>query len=176
MTSGQFGETKVHDFHERLAFSEEAGHEDFWQKIYTKAFPDMIFAKLCTGKCQGQFLGIDRVIQLQSGKTLYIDEKKREDNYGDIALEHIANDTTGAPGWIKKDLSIDYLAYAIMPTETVYLMPWEMLRRVWNRFGEEWIEKYFNPVAKNRNYNTISVAIPTDLLLSKLKISMKIVL
>ena len=161
-----------HDFNERLNYSEQAGHEDFWNAIYEKAFPSMVFHKLCTGNCQGQFLGIDRVIQLSSGKTLYIDEKKREQEYGDILLEYISVDTTGAKGWIEKDLQIDYLAYAFMQSKRCYLLPWQLLKRVWRHYGQEWIKKYPKIEAQNKTYKTISVAIPIPILINTLKNAM----
>jgi len=163
---------KYHDFNERLAFSESAGHEEFWQKIYQKAFPDMLFANICTGKCQGQYLGIDRVIQLSSGKTLYVDEKKRESEYNDILLEYISVDTNNAPGWIEKDLQIDYLAYAFIQSQRCYLFPWQLLRRCWIHFKDTWLKKYQLITAQNKTYKTLSVAIPTNILLKSIKSSL----
>ena len=72
------GETKVHEFQERLKFSQEHSNEPFWATIYEKAFPNMEAAMPATKKSQGQYLGIDRIIYLNSGKTLYVDEKLRE--------------------------------------------------------------------------------------------------
>lgn len=162
----------MHDFRERLAFSEKVSDEDFWQKIYKKAFPDMLFAQICTGESQGQHLGIDRLIQLKSGKTIYIDEKKRESVYPDICLEYVSVDTTNAPGWMEKELLIDYLAYAFMPTQKVYLLPWALLKRSWLRFGNEWKKKYRNVTAINKGYRTLSVAVPIDVVLTTVKNSM----
>ena len=85
-------ETKINDFHEDLAYSEEASEEEFWDAIYRKAFPDMISHMPCPCKGPGQKLGIDRVIQLISSKTLYIDEKKRRDVWDDVLLEYLSND------------------------------------------------------------------------------------
>ena len=152
---------KVHDFKERLAFSESASHEGFWSSVYEKAFPNLVFQKLCSGKCQGQYLGIDRVIQLSSGRTLYIDEKKRSGDYSDIFLEVISNDRTGAPGWIEKDLQIDYLAYAFLPSRRVYLFNWPMLKRAWQHFRETWKQKYTPHIqAQNAGYRSVGVAVP----------------
>ena len=165
---------KVNDFYERLEFSQKAGHEDFWQAIYKKAFPSMEFAKLCSDKCQGQFLGIDRVIYLKSGKTLFIDEKKREKDYPDILLEYISNNTTNSQGWIEKDLLIDYLAYAFMPSKRCYVLPWELLRRTWIKHKTRFIEKFPKIEAQNEKYKTISVAIPIETLLNCIKAAMVI--
>lgn len=163
------GETKIHDFYERLAFSINHVNEPFWMAVYEKAFPQMECAMPVTSKSQGQYLGIDRVIYLDSGKTLYIDEKLREKDYPDIALEYISNDQSGSPGWIEKDLLIDYMAYAFLPSQRCYLFDWLMLRRAWLAFKDIWKDEYFNVPAKNVGYTTWSVAIPINVLLREVK-------
>lgn len=163
---------KINDFKKCLEFSVKASHEDFWDKVYRKAFVDLENHMPCTQKCQGQHLGIDRIIQLKSGKTLYIDEKKRSTEYPDILIEYISNNTTNSPGWIEKDLLIDYLSYAFMKSERVYIFPWQILKRVWNRFGNEWKEKYVLPPAKNNGYCTLNVAVPVSELLNCVKNAM----
>jgi len=109
-------------------------------------------------------MGIDRIIMLANGQSISIDEKKRGKVYGDILLEYISVDTTGAPGWIEKDLVIDYLAYAFIPSKRCYLFPWLLLRRAWRQFGEGWKEKYCKIIAQNNGYQTISVAVPIEIL------------
>jgi hypothetical protein len=151
----------THDFRERLAWSEEKSCEPFWEAVYRKAFPNMVGHMLCGGSNDNQRRGVDRVIQLANGHTLYVDEKKRAKDYTDILLEYVSVSTTGAPGWMDKDLAIDYLAYAFMPSKRVYLFPWHMLRRAWLHHRDEWIEKYYPPIkAQNNGYETLSVAVP----------------
>lgn len=151
----------IHDFNERLAWSERGGEEPFWDAVYRKAFPHLLNHMRCTGESQAQRMGIDRLILLSNGKTLYIDEKKRERVYNDILLEYLSVDRTGAPGWMEKDLSIDYLAYAFMPTKVCYLFPWDMLRRAWRAYGETWKATYIPHVkGANNGYTTWSVAVP----------------
>lgn len=156
----------VHDFRQDLKFSEAASDETFWDAIYRKAFPNLVGHFLCKGDTQSQHMGIDRIIHLANGRTYQIDEKKRRPNpltgkeYSDILLEYLSNDATMAPGWIAKDLSIDYLAYAFMQSQRVYLYPWPALRRAWNRFGPEWMVKYENFSSQNPGYKTWNVAIP----------------
>lgn len=154
------GQSVVNDFTKDLGFSLDASDEPFWDAVYRKAFPSMLFHAPTVGKSQAQYLGIDRVITLSSGKTLYIDEKKRRGVYPDILLEYVSVDRTGAPGWIEKDLQIDYLAYAFMPTQRVYLFPWEMLRRAWRQWGETWRKEFPSVSAQNNGYKTYSVAVP----------------
>ena len=153
-------ETKIHDFNEQLKWSETASDEPFWDAIYRKAFPNMLWHRLCSGDTIGQRRGVDRLIYLSNDRVLRIDEKKRATEYNDILLEYVSVDTTGAPGWIEKDLAIDYLAYAFMQSQRVYLFDWLMLRRSWLRYKSEWLEKYKIPPAKNNGYNTLSVAVP----------------
>lgn len=157
----------THDFKERLAYSEAASCESFWDQVYKEAFPSMIWHKQCTGNTEGQHRGVDRLIYLKNDRVLRIDEKKREKQYNDILLEYVSVDTTGAPGWIEKALAIDYLAYAFMPTQRVYLFDWLILKRCWRYYGEIWKRKYKIVKAKNSRYYTHSVAVPIDVLMDK---------
>ncbi len=154
----------VHEFKERLQWSENKGDEPFWNAVYTKAFANLVNHMTCTGDTLSQRQGIDRVLHLASGQTLYIDEKKRDKDYDDILLEYVSVDTTGAPGWVEKDLNIDYLAYAFMPSKRCYLLPWLQLRRAWNNFGAEWKSTYRIVKASNPGYQTLSVAVPIKVL------------
>jgi hypothetical protein len=155
---------KVHDFKERLRFSEQAGDEPFWEAAYRKMFPNMVNMMGGPGDTDSQRQGVDRVILLSNNHVLRIDEKKREKVYDDILLEYVSVDTTGAPGWIEKDLAIDFLAYAFMPTRQVYFFPWTLLRRAWNRYGEEWKRDYGKREAHNNGYKTLSCPVPISVL------------
>ena len=156
--------TMIHDFNQQLTWSEEQSCEPFWSAVYKKAFPTMVNHMLGSGDTKSQRMGIDRVILLSNGKTLHIDEKKRREVYSDILLEFVSVDTTGAPGWIEKDLSIDYLAYAFMPTKRCFLFDWLMLRRAWQAFGERWKNEHRIVPAQNKGYKTFSVAVPIPVL------------
>ena len=151
---------KIHDFDQCLEFSEAASDEPFWDAVYRKAFPSMLWHQVCNGDTNGQRRGVDRLVYLSNDSVLRIDEKKRREQYTDILLEYISVDTTGAPGWIEKDLAIDYLAYAFMPTRRVYLFDWLMLRRAWLGYGARWKQKYRNIKARNNGYHTHGVAVP----------------
>lgn len=158
------GESSVNNFREDLVFSQAASDEAFWNAIYIKAFPNLVNQMLTSGDTKAQRMGIDRVLHLSNGRTIYIDEKKRRREYNDILLEYVSVDRTGKPGWIEKDLSIDYLAYAFMQSQRVYLYPWLLLRRAWLQYGSGWISQYGTVTAKNRTYNTLSVPVPTSIL------------
>lgn len=154
----------VHNFQERLAYSEKESDEPFWDRIYKHFFPDLLNQMPVNGDTESQRRGIDRVLFLNNGRHLNIQEKKREEDYPDILLEFLSNDRTDAPGWIEKDLDCDYLVYAFMESKTVYIYPWNLLRLAWLRYGEEWKAKYFNVSAENVGYTTWSVAVPIETL------------
>ncbi len=155
----------MHDFKERLAFSEQHQHDDFWIAIYKKAFRNMVSQMSCYGDNQSQRLGIDRIIHLSSGKTLNIEEKLRETVYDDICLEYLSNDRTGAIGWIEKELLTDYFAYAFLPIKKVYLFPWVMLQRAWFNKKHEWLSFFKCNTADNKTYKTHFVSIPINILI-----------
>lgn len=148
------------EFRRDLAYSQRMGDAEFWDKIYRKAFPNLVNHMSCDGDFASQRMGIDRIIMLGNGQTLKIDEKKRRQDYSDILLEFVSNDATGAPGWMEKDLAIDYLAYAFMQSKRCYLFPWPLLRRAWLHLGQGWRDTYPIKVAQNPGYKTLSVAVP----------------
>jgi len=150
----------MHDFKERLAWSMTQSHEPFWDAVYRKAFPNLSNHMPCLTDTPSQRMGIDRIIHLGNGLTLAVDEKKRDKDYRDFFLELVSNDKTGALGWIEKDLAIDYLAYAFMPSKRCYLFPWPMLRRAWLHYKPEWTKKYKPLPVPNNGYNTIGIAVP----------------
>ena len=161
----------VNDFDEDLQYGAQIADEPFWQEFYKKAFPGLLFAQMTNKNCQGQQLGIDRVIYLDSGKVLFIDEKKRRESYPDILLEYQSNGDF-KKGWMHKQLLIDYIAYAVMPDKKVFLFDWHSLRSAWFKYRDEWMELAkvrkdgFRVVeAINKYYSTFSLAIPTKILL-----------
>lgn len=157
--------TAAHDFKERLAYSERPSDESFWQCFYRQAFPNYLTSCPAPGDTDSQRSGIDRVIVLTNGQLVRIDEKKRERTWNDFLLEYVSVDRTGAPGWIEKELTIEYLAYAFMDTRKVYLLDWNSLRRAWVCYGNVWKQRYPVRKARNRDYNTLSVAVPIPVVL-----------
>ena len=155
---------KQHDFQERLKMSQKASDEPFWENVYSRAFVGYVGNLPVLGDSPAQRLGIDRFVVLSSGKELRIDEKKRETVYPDILLEYLSNDQTGAPGWVEKNLPIDYIAYAFMPVKRVHLYPWQQLRLAWVKYGPAWQKNYTKVPAKNDGYTTWSVAVPIAVL------------
>lgn len=160
--------TSARDFWEDNSYSLESGEEAFWAAVYKKAFYNLRSQELCTNR-EKQRQGIDRILYLSNGAVLHVDEKKRREDYPDVLLEYTSCLERDTPGWIEKDLTIDYLAYAFMPSKRCFLFPWHMLRRAWLKYGEHWKGEHRYVKAKTRvgndEYHTVSVAVPTGVLL-----------
>lgn len=155
--------TQFHSFKERNAWSLAAKQEAFWEAIYQKAFPSLVKCEPVTDRAL-QLQGVDRLLTLSNGITLTIDEKARERFYSnDILIEYRHEGEYNAPGWIEKDLTIDYLAVGYVPSRRCYLFDWRMLRRAWIHYKDAWMPKYEHKSAKNDNgrYTTWSLIVPT---------------
>ncbi len=176
--AGQYGgiNPMIHDFETSLAKSHAQEDAEWWPIIYEKAFGKYLSSVSVRNDGWAQRGGIDRVITLRSGRIVTIDEKVRSKDWGDIALERWSNQGKKVPGWVQKDLACDYIAYAFIPSKRCYLLPFLQLRSAWIKNGREWCklaeEKLggFSIIeAKNKNYITESIGIPTDILLSSLR-------
>ena len=155
----------MNDFKECYQIAEDGRCEPFWNDVYKKAFPNI--TNHMPGKkeyCHSQKMGVDRIIYLENGKVLTLDEKVRTRVYEDIALEFLSNDMSGAPGWMEKDLAIDYLAYAFLPIKTAYLFDWRMLRLTWVKFKNQWKKEFPVIKAENATYHTHCVCVPIRVL------------
>ncbi len=151
----------THSFHQSLERSQRPEVELFWQKFYRQVFgPSLLFAKQVANDTPAQLLGQDRVIQLMSGQTIYVDEKLREKSYSDFLFEYVSNDRTNSPGWIEKALPIDYLAYAFFATREAYLFPWPILQQVWKARKADWLQRFPTTKAANPTYNSLFIAVP----------------
>lgn len=156
---------RVHSFRERLAASEGAHLDSFWEPVYHKAFPALVLCASLQGDTASQRQGKDRILHLANGQTLYIQEKVRETwrDDSDILIEYEHRHTSGTvkPGWIAVDQDIHYLAYAFKVLRRVYLFPWHQLQRAWALHGALWRSTYRPVVAHNPTYDTYSCPVPT---------------
>lgn len=177
---------KEHSFTECLARSHSYEDAAWWPVVYRKAFPTFLAMTSVRADGWHQRAGIDRVITLANSKQILIDEKVRDNDYGDIILERWSDRERLKPGWVQRaDLACDFIAYAIAPTEMCYLLPFHLLRSAWRQFGPQWCKwaeanngkgSYgFRVVcARNNGYTTESIAVPTDTLFSCIERAMKI--
>ena len=73
-------------------------------------------------------------------------------------------------------MTCDYIAYAMIPSQICYLLPYQVLRRVIKLNGESWwnrakdrIPGYRIVEADNGNYVTVSYAVPIESLLDAIR-------
>lgn len=162
----------VHDFAESLARSHEQASAPWWFDIYRAAFPSLASAVCVRADGWAQRGGIDRVLTLDTGRTIFIDEKVREKDWPDFLLERWSDEKREKPGWIQKPLACEFIAYAFIESATCYLLPTLTLQRAWRIHGRKWIDTYGTVRAKNRFYTTASIPVPRDVLLISLSDAM----
>jgi len=164
--------TAVHDFAESLAKSHAQAGASWWYDVYRIAFPSLAAAVCVRNDGWAQRGGIDRVLTLESGRVIYVDEKVREKDWPDILLERWSDEAKKVPGWVQKPLACEFIAYAFVPSETCYLLPTLTLQRAWRIYGRDWAKAYGTVRAKNKHYDTVSVPVPRDILLAALSEAM----
>lgn len=152
--------TNIHNFNSSLAKSEQFAQWEGWEEIYRKAFPAFDIARYVAKDGWAQRGGVDRVVFLNSGKQIFVDEKVRYKNFNDIALEYISDSRRKTPGWVAKDLLCDYIAYVIVPRKRCYLLPFQQLRAAWEANKARWLVEYPIIFARNEGYSTVSVCVP----------------
>lgn len=171
----------VHDFRERLEFSARLSDEADWIDFYRGPWPDMEACVRLDGDSKWQRSGVDRVIFLPNGKQIYIDEKKREKDYGDFLLEIWSvwlgpKNSRNKIGWtLDEKKQCDYVAYAVLPAAKCHLLPNELLRIACRRRLREWkkMPDAYPKDAPNRGYMTRNCAVPWNVLYSALRQEME---
>lgn len=177
----------THDFKRSLEYSHSMSDEPFWDECYRGFFGERFMCSVdYRHNGSHQAAGIDRAVMLSDSSVVYVDEKVRARDFGDIALEYISNDRRNTPGWVCKDLRCQYIAYAIYPTKTCYLLPVHQLQRAWTRYGKQWLAlanacdvtagrrgKYSIVRARNNGYTTLSVGVPVDTIFNAIGNCMK---
>jgi len=165
---------RVHDFDDSLALSHQYSNARWWLEVYRKAFPNMRACVNVRKDGWAQRAGIDRVLTLECGRQIKIDEKVRLENWDDILLERWSDEARRIPGWIQKPLACDFIAYAFVPTCTCYLLPTLTLQRAWRLCGRDWCARHKEIRAHNPNYVTVSVAVPIAELFAAISNAMRI--
>jgi hypothetical protein len=171
----------THNFRDSLELSQKYAEAPWWDEVYRAAFPDLMVAQSVRDDGWAQRGGIDRLLMLSDGTVLKVDEKVREQAWPDILLEVWSNYEKRVLGWARKPLTCDFIAYAYIPTQICYLLPFQLLRRAlvvkaaeWNsnahanRNGFRWVD------AKNCGYTTRSIAVPTKVLMDAIVGAMQV--
>jgi hypothetical protein len=163
--------TSKNDFITDLKYSFEEGESNLFDGLYSRIFSGLKFVEVVKDM-KRQLKGIDKVLHFNNGMQLTIDEKKRRYNYGDIILEVWSNYNQRKFGWLYT-CQCDYIVYAVMPLQKVYLLPTMLLRKAWLTHQRNWTKEYRQVRAKNKYYTTVSIAIPTNILLDAISSEMQ---
>lgn len=169
-------------FGEDLRYSEEQADAPWWGEVYREAFPDMVAMQKIPGPNKAQENGVDRLVFLARDKVLRVDEKTRRRDYDDVLLEIYSNEERKTPGWLRKPLTADYIAYAFEPTRRCYLFPVLALQRAWKlncahwwKLGNDGSDGFSLRRGSTRGssgnvlYQTLNLAVPTDILLDGIR-------
>ena len=154
----------AHDFHESLALSEAIADEPWWEDVYRQSFPFFESMERVPDNTLEQQSGIDRIIRLQGGGLIYVDEKVRHADYDDILLEIQSSEEHKTWGWACKPLACDYIAYAFLPSKRCYFFPFQQLQQALKNHWEDWRRVCKTVKAANRGYTTSSIVVPISTL------------
>lgn len=164
---GWSGAMNLNNFHKQLKHSESSAGLILVSGTINMLYPDNNWVQEITDlKYQKQ--GLDRIVYLNTGDVVGVEHKIRETVYTDILLEFISNDKTNTKGWMEKDLICDLFIYGWNPLQKTYTFCWPELKKLWELNKKEWLSKYRIIKAKNYGYYTHSVAIPINIIKSKI--------
>lgn len=164
---------KLNNFETDLRYSLENNYDRRINRYYYKVFPELDKIGVVES-IELQRKGIDKVLQMKSGKKILVDEKKRRKDYGDILLEEYSNWETRRPGWLGRGHYTDYIVYVIVETGKVYLLPFLILQKAWRDNYAGWKRNYRTIQARNQTYTTTSLCIPIDILFRALEKAMRL--
>lgn len=159
----------VHSFNEKLRFSQTKHVEGSLNRIYHNYFSSVRDVSRIEriADMGRQRAGIDTIVTLISGETIRTQEKWRSRKFtGDFLIEYCSvyqNHQCRSPGWIYS-CDADYIFAVYEPSDLVKIYPVVQLKIAWVNNTENWIQKYKIPPAQNRDYQTLNVAIPCDIL------------
>jgi hypothetical protein len=166
----------VHLFTESLALSKSK--EGALDRIYWNYFQNVTGVSRIdrTDDMELQRAGIDTFVTLESGEIIRTQEKWRFRPYtNDILIEYCSVWRDGeciSPGWIYT-CDADYIFMVYQPSDLVKIYPVVQLKIAWNVNRNRWIRDHFNINARNLDYVTKSVAVPTDILEDEIRKTMR---
>lgn len=159
----------VHEFNPARAGEHDA--HDWWGQWYRQAFPGYVTHDIVTERNQ-QRAGIDHRVRLDGGAEVLVDVKCRcqSKSWRDDFLVEVWSDVQGRrPGWARKPLHCQFVAYVWPQYEVGFLIPFHLLRLAYENHKTEWAElakqggSGFRVVdAENTTYTTRNVAVPLE--------------
>lgn len=150
----------THEFLSDVKISLELDSNKKFDSYYKNAFPNLKEIAI-EENLDLQKKGYDKIITLQNGKKIFVEEKVRYTKYKDILFEYISNSKTGATGWCEKDIYADFIAYIFVDKKIEFhLFPAQNFLRVWKDNKKFWLEKYGYKIARNVDYCSYFCCVP----------------
>ena len=88
-----------------------------------------------------------------------------------MLLEQWSDEERRVPGWVQKPLACDFIAYAFVPSQTCYLLPYQLLKNAWDRHKRTWHATYGLRSVPNRSYTTTGIPVPIPVVLGAIESS-----
>lgn len=161
------GQPVIKDFFVDLKYSQEEGISNEVNAAYKKAFPHLMEIK-DVEDISLQKKGIDKILTFEAGNEVYVDEKIRRNDYGDILLEEYSDFVSKKVGWLGREKYTDYISYMIPSSGKYYFLPFLLLQKIWLENYQDWLSKYGRKFSNNQYYCTSSIPIPTQVLINEL--------
>ena len=149
----------VHSFQNDLQGSETDELQKWWERRY-KRFPGIVSLVRNQADNEAQRRGVDTLVFTANDRVFRIDEKCDTYPPKNYFLEYVSVDRFGAPGWIEKPLSCDFIAYGFINHNRCDFLPWPLLQLAWQQNGELWKRTYRPSSVQNSSYQTKGVPVP----------------
>ena len=167
----------MHRFSNSLNWEQKTSRSNMVARGYAQmVYPEVI---VDTFWCQNgrQHQGLDKILTLENGGQITIEEKFRRKSYSDIALETWSNLESQVQGWCVKEIMSDIVTYWIVPRRKFYVLPSQQLRRAlsenrsqWENCAESRVRGFRFADAPNEGYTTRSICVPLHVLKNYLSI------
>jgi hypothetical protein len=157
----------MNDFKQHLDFAEDLAKAAAFDDIYFRIWGKQI-AEIKTVSYEEdpelQLKGVDKIVRLESGKEIYIDEKLRHKWYKDICIEEYSDYDAKKGGWLADGKLTDWVAYGVVEAGVVFFMPYPILKATVRTHYRKYLDTYGRKFAENKTYRTSFIPVPVKVL------------
>jgi hypothetical protein len=110
---------------------------------------------------QLQMQGVDIKVTKADGTVIWIEEKIRARDWGDLCLETLSCVERETKGWIEKDSIADYLVYFCKDSKRFFILKMSEIQSEYNRRKPIWLDRHRIVTSNTDNlYHSRNVAVP----------------
>jgi len=110
-----------------------------------------------------QIAGIDVILNFNDHREpIFIDEKIRREDYGDILLEEYSNYEKKTKGWLEENLRTHFISYIWINEQKMLILPYQSLRLAYLSNKARWTGMFQRRFAQNNGYKTSNIPIATQ--------------